>query len=56
MGTLAQLAESGLVKPPKYLPPPLVDLNALTAWMAYSNFLNRLDLLQIDADLAPILC
>jgi uncharacterized protein (TIGR02421 family) len=56
MGTLAQLAESGLVRNPKYLPPPLVDLNALTAWMAYSNFLNQLDLIQIDADLAPILC
>jgi uncharacterized protein (TIGR02421 family) len=55
MGTLAQLAEAGLVKRPKYLPPPLVDLNALTAWMAYSNFLNRLDLIQIDADFAPML-
>ncbi|QBQ53961.1 flavohemoglobin expression-modulating QEGLA motif protein [Nitrosococcus wardiae] len=55
MGTLAQLAEAGLVKSPKYLPPPLVDLNALTAWMAYSNFLNQIDLIQIDADFAPIL-
>jgi uncharacterized protein (TIGR02421 family) len=55
MGTLTQLAEAGLVKRPKYLPPPLVDLNALTAWMAYSNFLNRLDLIQIDADFSPML-
>lgn len=55
MGTLAQLAEAGLVERPKYLPPPLVDLNALTAWMAYSNFLNQIDLIQIDADFAPML-
>lgn len=55
MGTIAQLADEGLIAPPRYLPPPLQDLNALTAWMAYSNFLNRLDLFQIDADFAHLL-
>jgi uncharacterized protein (TIGR02421 family) len=55
MGAIAQLVDEGLVVGPAYLPPPLVDLNALTAWMVYSNFLNRLDLVQIDADFAPIL-
>lgn len=55
MGTIAQLVDEGLIKGPRYLPPPLVDLNALTAWMAYSNFMNRLDLVQIDADFSPML-
>lgn len=55
MGTLAELTETGVVVPPRYLPPPLADISALTAWMAYSNFLNRLDLLQIDTDFAHLL-
>jgi uncharacterized protein (TIGR02421 family) len=55
MGTLARLAERGIVVPPKYMPPPLADLNAITAWMAYSNFLNKIDLKLIEADLAPML-
>lgn len=55
MGVIAELAEQKLIEAPNFLPPPLVDLNALTAWMAYSNFLNRLDLLQIEADFAHLL-
>ncbi|MCB1867074.1 MAG: flavohemoglobin expression-modulating QEGLA motif protein [Gammaproteobacteria bacterium] len=55
MGTLAELTESGLIVPPRYLPPPLVDISALTAWMAYSSFLNRLDLKQIETDFAHLL-
>ncbi|MGB5539526.1 MAG: flavohemoglobin expression-modulating QEGLA motif protein [Gammaproteobacteria bacterium] len=55
MGTLAELTETGVVVPPRYLPPPLADISALTSWMAYSNFLNRLDLLQIDTDFAHLL-
>ncbi|MDH5180530.1 MAG: flavohemoglobin expression-modulating QEGLA motif protein [Gammaproteobacteria bacterium] len=55
MGTLARLMERGIVIPPKYLPPPLVDLNAITAWMAYSNFLNQIDLGLIETDLMPML-
>lgn len=54
VGTLAELRSQGLVAPPRYLPPPLLDLNALTAWMAYSNFLNRLDLAQVEADFAHL--
>lgn len=53
--TLAQLAEEGVIAPPKYLPPPFADLNALSAWMCYSNFLNRLSLDRIEADYASIL-
>lgn len=53
--TLAQLVEEGLVTLPKFLPPQFRDLNALTAWMCFSNFLNRLNLQQIEADYANIL-
>jgi uncharacterized protein (TIGR02421 family) len=55
MGVIGQLADEGLIHDPVYLPPPVIDLNALTAWMAYSNFLNRLDLVQIDNNFAPML-
>lgn len=55
MRTLAALVEEGLVEPPKHLPPQVADLQALTAWMGYSNFLNRLDMKRIEADYAGIL-
>lgn len=55
MRALAQLVEEGIVVPPKYMPPQFADLNALTAWMCYSNFLNRLSLERIEADYANIL-
>ncbi|MEC9373159.1 MAG: flavohemoglobin expression-modulating QEGLA motif protein [Planctomycetota bacterium] len=53
--TLAQLRDEGVVAPPRFLPPQIADLNALTAWMCYSNFLNRLDLNRIEADYVNIL-
>jgi uncharacterized protein (TIGR02421 family) len=31
VGTIAQLAEEGLVAPPRYVPPPFMDLHALSA-------------------------
>ena len=52
MGTIGTLADAGLIELPQYLPPAMEDMNALTAWMSYSNFLNRLDLSQIDSDFA----
>lgn len=55
MRTIAQLVDEGIVVAPKYLPPQFADLNAVTAWMCYSNFLNRLNLKQIEADYASIL-
>jgi hypothetical protein len=55
MGTLARLNERGIVVGPKYMPSPLADLNALTAWMTYSNFLNQIDLGLIESDLALML-
>jgi len=47
---IAQLVEEGLVERPRFLPPPFADLNALAAWMCYSNFLNQLTMRQIEAD------
>jgi uncharacterized protein (TIGR02421 family) len=53
--TLADLVQEGLVIPPRFLPPQFADISALTAWMCYSNFLNRLNLAQIEADYAALL-
>ncbi len=53
--TLSQFVDEGIVAPPRFLPPQIADLNAITAWMCYSNFLNRLDLGRIQDDYAAIL-
>jgi len=55
MRTLAQLVEEGIVAKPRFLPPQIADPNALSAWMCYSNFLNRLNLKQIELDYANLL-
>ena len=55
MRTLRKLVDEGLVLPPKYLPPQFQDMNALSAWMCFSNFLNHLSLDRIEADYANIL-
>ena len=55
MGTIAQLEQDGLIAPPRFIPPPFADLGALTAWISYSNFLNRLNLEKIEADYANLL-
>ena len=55
MRTLRQLVDEGVVVPPKYLPPQFSDLNALSAWMCFSNFLNHLSLERVESDYANIL-
>lgn len=52
---LSDLVDEGLVVPPKFLPPQFADLAALSAWMCYSNFLNRLDLERIAMDYKGVL-
>jgi uncharacterized protein (TIGR02421 family) len=52
--TLAQLVDEGLVAPPRFLPPQFADLHALSAWMCYANFLNRLSLKRIEEDYAGL--
>jgi uncharacterized protein (TIGR02421 family) len=51
---LAQLVEEGLVEPPRFLPPPFADLQALCAWMCYANFLHGLSARRIDDDYAGL--
>jgi uncharacterized protein (TIGR02421 family) len=52
---LFDLMQEGIVTPPKYLPPQFRDLAALTAWMTYSLFLNKLSLDHLGADYKGIL-
>jgi uncharacterized protein (TIGR02421 family) len=52
--TLAQLVDEGLVEPPRFVPPQFGDLHALTAWMCYANFLNRLSVKRIEEDYAGL--
>lgn len=52
---LAHLVDEGIVIEPKFLPPQFADLNALAAWMCYSNFLNLLNLRRIEADYSNII-
>lgn len=53
--TLSDLVDEGVVDPPKHLPAPFNDLSALSAWMCYSSFIDRLDLWRIESDYAAIL-
>ena len=48
--TLSQLVDEGLVDPPRFVPPQFSDLHALSAWMCYANFLNRLSIKRIEED------
>lgn len=52
---IADLMEEGLITPPKYVPPQFEDIAALSAWMVYSLFLNRLDLRRLALDFKGIL-
>ncbi|MFN7096515.1 MAG: flavohemoglobin expression-modulating QEGLA motif protein [Gammaproteobacteria bacterium] len=47
---LEDLVEEGLVSLPRYLPPQFRDLSALSAWMCYSLFLNKLNLEQLSVN------
>jgi uncharacterized protein (TIGR02421 family) len=52
--TIGQLVEEGLVSPPRFVPPQFADLHALTAWMCFANFLNRLSIRRIEDDYAAL--
>ncbi len=52
---LADLVEEKIVVPPKYIPPQFSDLAALSAWMCYSLFLNKINLQQLTTDFKAIL-
>ena len=52
---LADLVEENIVTPPKYVPPQFQDIAALSAWMCYSLFLNKLDLQRLATDFKAFL-
>lgn len=52
---IAQLVEEGIIILPQYLPPQIRDLNAISAWMCFTNFLNQLSLKKIESDYAYLL-
>jgi uncharacterized protein (TIGR02421 family) len=52
---LAQLADEGLIAPPRFTPPPFADLHGLAAWLCYAGFLGGLSLRRIEEDYAALL-
>ncbi|MDR3491101.1 MAG: flavohemoglobin expression-modulating QEGLA motif protein [Gammaproteobacteria bacterium] len=52
---LSDLVEEEIIIPPKYIPPQFADIAALSAWMCYSLFLNKLDLTRMATDFKAIL-
>lgn len=52
---LSDLLDEGILMPPKYVPPQFADIAAVSAWMVYSLFLNRLDLRRLALDFKAIL-
>lgn len=48
--TLSLLADEGLLAPPRYIPPPFANLQALSAWMCYANFFSFLSHKRIEED------
>jgi uncharacterized protein (TIGR02421 family) len=52
---LSDLLDEGIITPPKYVPPQFADIAAVSAWMVYSLFLNRLDLRRLALDFKGIL-
>jgi uncharacterized protein (TIGR02421 family) len=50
--TLALLADEGLLAPPRYLPLPFANLQALAAWLCYANFFTGLSPKRIEEDYA----
>jgi uncharacterized protein (TIGR02421 family) len=52
---LSDLIEEGIIIPPKFVPPQFKDLAALSAWMCYSIFLNKLNLERIAIDYKELL-
>lgn len=52
---LGDLLDEGIIVAPKYVPPQFSDLAAVSAWMVYSLFLNRLDLSRLALDFKSFL-
>jgi uncharacterized protein (TIGR02421 family) len=52
---LLRKAKAQVIDEPLYLPPQFRDLSGLACWMAYSNFLNRVDLGKVQGYYEKIL-
>lgn len=52
---LGDLQDEGIITPAKYIPPQFADIAAVSAWMVYSLFFNRLDLQRMAMDFKGIL-
>ncbi|RMH20214.1 MAG: DUF1704 domain-containing protein [Acidobacteria bacterium] len=52
---LGQLAAMGLLEPPRYLPPWADDRRFLVSYLAYSSFLNRIDLARVREHVEKLL-
>ena len=52
---LSDLVDEEIVTAPQYVPPQFQDIAALSAWMVYSLFLNKLDLQRLATDFKAIL-
>lgn len=52
---IAQLVEEGIILGPKYLPEQIKDLNAISAWMCFANFLQDLSTDKIESDYSYLL-
>jgi uncharacterized protein (TIGR02421 family) len=55
IGLLFHAFDEGLLEPPRYLPPHFADLAGLASWLAYSSFLNHLDLDRVEDDYVQLL-
>lgn len=51
---ISQLVKEGIIRKPKYLPPQIKDLNAISAWMCFSGFINLLTSEKIESDYASL--
>jgi len=52
---LYQKWREGVIDRPKYVPRPFRDLNGIAMWMAYSNFVSRMNLDKIQENLKPMI-
>ncbi len=55
IGLIADLVEQDVVVAPRFLPPVFADPSALVSWLAFSNFLNGIDLSRAEASYADLL-
>lgn len=53
--TYRDLAEEGVVAPPRFVPPHFADLTGLATWMSFSRFIASLNFDQLQADYGALL-